>query len=69
MPTITVTAVEGHTEAQIQAFLAGVTKLAVRELGAAEEGVIVHVHLLPAGHYMRGGKTIAERRGASTAKS
>jgi 4-oxalocrotonate tautomerase family enzyme len=62
VPTITVTSVEGHTEDQIDAFLRGVTRLAVETLGAAEEGVIVHFHVLPAARYMRGGKTIAERR-------
>jgi len=65
MPTIRLTAVEGHTEEQIQAFLRGATRLAVETLGAAEEGVIVHVELLPASHYMRGGATIAQRRAAS----
>jgi 4-oxalocrotonate tautomerase family enzyme len=65
MPTIRVTLVEGHTDSQIRAFMDGVTKLAVDALGAAEEGVIVHVETLPATRYMRGGKTIAERRGAA----
>lgn len=64
MPTIRVTAVDGHTDDQIRAFMDSVTKLAMETLGAAEEGVIVHFEMLPARHYMRGGKTIAERRGA-----
>ena len=62
MPTIRVTAVEGHTEDQIRAFMAGVTRLAVDVLKAKEEGVIVHFEMLPAGQYMRGGLTIEERR-------
>lgn len=62
MPTIRVTAVEGHTEEEIRAFMDGVTKLAMDVLKAKEEGVIVHFELLPAERYMRGGKTIAERR-------
>jgi 4-oxalocrotonate tautomerase family enzyme len=62
MPTIHVTAVEGHTDEQIRAFMVGVTKLAVDILHAKEEGVIVHVELVPEAHYMRGGLTIAERR-------
>lgn len=62
MPTIRVTAVEGHTEEQIRAFMDGVTKLAVDVLHAKEEGVIVHFELIPPAHYMRGGKTIAERK-------
>lgn len=62
MPTIRVTAVNTHNEAQIRAFMDGVTRLAVDVLGAPEEGVIVHFETLPAEHYMRGGKTIAERR-------
>lgn len=63
MPTIRLTAVEGHTEEQIRAFMDGATRLAVEALGAKEEGVIVHVELIPAERYMRGGRTIAERRG------
>lgn len=62
MPTIRLTAVDDHTEEQIRAFMDGVTRLAVETLGAKEEGVIVHVELLAAERYMRGGKTIAERR-------
>ena len=62
VPTIRVTAVDGHTEEQIRAFLDGVTRLAVDVLKAKEEGVIVHFETIPARHYMRGGKTIEERR-------
>ena len=62
MPTIRVTAIEGHTDEQARAFMEGVTRLAVDVLGAKEEGVIVHFEMLPATRYMRGGKTIAERR-------
>lgn len=62
MPTIRLTAVEGHTEEQLRAFMDGATRLAMETLGAAKEGVIVHVELLPAQHYMRGGLSIAERR-------
>lgn len=65
MPTIRVTAVEGHTDEQIRAFMSGVTKLAVDVLHAKEEGVIVHFEMLPPGHYMRAGRTIAEHRGAA----
>lgn len=64
MPTIRLTAVEGHTEEQLHAFMEGATRLAMETLGAAQEGVIVHVELLPASRYMRAGKTIAERRKA-----
>ncbi len=64
MPTIRLTATDTHTEEQIQAFLRGATRLAMETLGAKEEGIIVHVEILPAGHYMRAGKTIAERRAA-----
>ncbi len=62
MPTIRLTSVEGHTEEQLQAFMAGATKLAQETLGASEEAVIVHVEVLPAHHYMRGGQTIEARR-------
>ncbi|MBW3583480.1 MAG: tautomerase family protein [Euryarchaeota archaeon] len=62
MPTIRLTTVTGTTDEQIQAFMEGATELAVRALGAKREGVIVHVEVLPAERYMRGGKTIAERR-------
>jgi 4-oxalocrotonate tautomerase family enzyme len=62
MPTIRVTAVEGHSEDQIRAFMAGVTRLAVDVLKAKEEGVIVHFEMLPTHQYMRGGLTIEERR-------
>jgi 4-oxalocrotonate tautomerase family enzyme len=64
MPTIRVTAIEGHSDEQVRAFMAGVTKLAVDVLHAKEEGVIVHFETLPAQHYMRAGKTIAEHRKA-----
>jgi phenylpyruvate tautomerase PptA (4-oxalocrotonate tautomerase family) len=47
MPTLAVTAVEGHTDAQIQAFLKGVTALAVKELGAAGEGSSLTRHGVP----------------------
>lgn len=66
MPTIRLTAVESHTPEQLRAFMEGATKLAMQTLGAQEEGVIVHVELLPATLYMRGGKTIAQRRGNDT---
>lgn len=62
MPTIRVTAVEGHTEEEIRAFMDGVTKLAMDVLKAKEEGVIVHFEMLPATQYMRGGVSIAKRR-------
>lgn len=65
MPTIRVTAIEGHSDEQVREFMSGVTRLAVDVLGAKEEGVIVHFEMLPAGHYMRGGLTIAERRGGA----
>lgn len=66
MPTIRVLAIDGHTDEQIRAFMAGVTKLAVDVLHAKEEGVIVHFEMIPPQHYMRGGLTIAERRGGTT---
>lgn len=62
VPTIRVTAIEGHTEEEIRRFMEGVTRLAVDVLKAKEEGVIVHFEMLPATQYMRAGKTIAERR-------
>lgn len=62
MPTIRVTAVHGHTDEQIRAFMDGVTRLAQDILGAKEEGVIVHFEMLHPEHYMRGGKTVADRR-------
>lgn len=62
MPTIRVTAIEGHTDEQIRLFMAEVTRLAVDVLNAKEEGVIVHFEMLPPTRYMRGGRTIAERR-------
>lgn len=62
MPTIRVTIVDGQSEEEIRAFMDGVTKLAVDVLKAKEEGVIVHVEVLRPNHYMRGGKTVAERR-------
>lgn len=62
MPTIRVTAVEGHSPEQIREFCLGVTKLCEKILGAQEEGVIVHFEMLPQTSYMRGGKTVAERR-------
>lgn len=62
MPTIRLTVVDGHTEQEIRAFMDGVTRLAMETLNAKEEGVIVHVETLQASHYMRGGKTVAERR-------
>lgn len=62
MPTIRVTSVEGHTDAQVRSFMEKVTQLAVDELGAKREGVIVHFEMLPADRYMRGGSTIAELR-------
>lgn len=66
VPTIRLTSVTGYSEEQIAAFMAGATELAERTLGAQREGVIVHVEILPATHYMRGGKTIAERRRTAT---
>lgn len=64
VPTIRVTAIEGHTDEEIRAFMAGVTRLAVDVLKAKEEGVIVHFETLPATRYMRAGRTVAEiRRG------
>lgn len=66
MPMIRLTGVEGHTDEQIQAFMEGATRLAVETLGASEEAVIVQVELLPAERYMRAGKTIAERRRATS---
>lgn len=62
MPTVRVTAVHGHSEEEIRAFCLGVTKLCEEVLGAKEEGVIVHFEMLPPTSYMRGGKTVAERR-------
>lgn len=64
MPTIRVTAVEGHSEEQIRAYMLGITRLTEDVLGAKEEGVIVHFEMLPPSQYMRGGKTVAERRRA-----
>lgn len=62
MPTIRLTIVEGQSEDEIRRFMDGATRLAIETLGAKEEGVIVHVEVLPGSHYMRGGKTVAERR-------
>lgn len=62
MPTIRVTAIEGHSDEEIRRFMVGVTRLCVDVLRAKEEGVIVHFEMLRAEQYMRGGKTIAERR-------
>lgn len=62
MPTIRLTVVDGHTEDELRRFMDGATKLAIETLGAKEEGVIVHVEVLRASHYMRGRKTVAERR-------
>ncbi len=67
MPTIRLTTVSGTTDEQIEAFMAGAHELAQRTLGASEEAVIVQVEVLPAERYMRGGKTIAERRAAAPA--
>jgi len=68
MPTIRVTAIEGHTEAQVKEFMDRVTTLAMEVLGAQKEGVIVHFEELPATRYMRGGMTIAERRAQAQQK-
>ena len=65
MPTIRLTSIDTHTDQQIQAFMDGVTRLAMETLGASEEAVIVHVEELPATRYMRGGQTIADRRAAA----
>jgi 4-oxalocrotonate tautomerase family enzyme len=65
MPTIRLTSIDTHTDDQIQAFMEGVTRLAQETLGASEEAVIVHVEMLPATRYMRGGLTVAARRSAT----
>lgn len=62
MPTIRLTATDTHTEEELRAFMDGVTRLTMETLGSPREGVIVHVEVLPATRYMRGGATIAERR-------
>lgn len=66
MPTIRVTAIEGHSEEQVKEFMDRVTALAVEVLGAQREGVIVHFEELSPARYMRGGVTIAERRAQAT---
>jgi 4-oxalocrotonate tautomerase family enzyme len=65
MPTVRLTVVEGHTPEQLRRFMDGVTRLAIETLGAQEEGVIVHVEELRGELYMRGGKSVAERRRAA----
>ncbi|HWG89321.1 MAG TPA: tautomerase family protein [Candidatus Thermoplasmatota archaeon] len=68
MPTIRVTAIEGHSEQQVKEFMDRITDLTVEVLGAAREGVIIHFEEIPANRYMRGGMTIAERRAAAQKK-
>ncbi len=63
MPTVRVTAIKGHDDATVERFMKRVTDLCVEVLGAKEDAVIVHFEMLPPERYMRGGVTVAKRRG------
>lgn len=68
MPTVRVTAIEGHSPEKIREFMERVTDACEGVLGASREGVVVHFEMLPPEQYMRGGLTIAERRAAATTR-